>query len=450
LLARRFFAMRKIAIIGSGQAGLLAAHGLLQAGYDVELYSDRSADDWMRHGRPTGTAVRFALSLDFERELGLAHWYDEAPRMDGLKVTVCSRPAKPVITLAGRFKVQPVAIDLRLQSFQWMNDFEKAGGRLVVEKVTTERIDEIARDNDLTIVATGKEGGASFRRDAERSPSDTPLRHLAMVNCHGPSMHFPDLPFTAAKFNVFEGLGECYWTPYYHKDRKPLWNLVFECKPGTHYDCFQGATSGEEVLAIAKDVIRKMMPWDSDWIETATLADENSWLVGKITPTVRDPVAVTPGGHRVIPLGDAYIAYDPLGAQGANMGNRLARVLVEAIVARKDGAFDDDWVRGTYEPFFSRWAEPSIRWTHFLLAPMGLPARYFFLAQQGADGTSTLGTPKQELADAFAANFNDPVQLVDTLGDLKRTRRLVRDAMGSAGDWEAAKGLAGVIRRQLR
>ena len=404
----------------------------------------------MKHGRPTGTAVRFALSLDFERQLGLAHWYDEAPRMDGLKVTVCSRPAKPIITLIGRFKVQPVAIDLRLQSFQWMNDFEKAGGRLVLEKVTTERIDDIARDNDLTVVATGKEGGALFRRDAERSPSDTPLRHLAMVNCEGPSMRFSDLPFTAAKFTIFEGLGECYWTPYYHKDGKPLWNLVFEAKPGTPYDCFQKAGSGEEVLAIGKDVIRKMMPWDVDWIETATLADENSWLVGSITPTVRDPVAATLGGHRVIPLGDAYIAYDPLGAQGANIGNRLARVLVEAIVARKDEAFDETWVRGTYEPFFHRWGEPAIRWTHFLLAPMRLPARYFFLTQQGSDGVHTLGTPKQELADAFAANFDDPIQLVNKLRDFSRTRHWVLDAMGPAGDWEAAKGLAAVIRRQLQ
>ena len=48
--------MRSIAIIGSGQAGVLAAHGLLRAGHDVALYSDRSPEDWLERSRPTGTA----------------------------------------------------------------------------------------------------------------------------------------------------------------------------------------------------------------------------------------------------------------------------------------------------------------------------------------------------------------------------------------------------------
>ena len=51
--------MRNIAIIGSGQAGLLAAHGLIKAGYHVTLYSDRTADQWLNESRPTGTAARF-------------------------------------------------------------------------------------------------------------------------------------------------------------------------------------------------------------------------------------------------------------------------------------------------------------------------------------------------------------------------------------------------------
>ena len=119
-----------------------------------------------------------------------------------------------------------------------------------------------------------------------------------------------------------------------------MWNLVFEAKPGTPYDRFQGARSGDDVLRISKEVIREMMPWDYPWIQGATLADANSWLVGAITPTVRDPVADTPSGRPVVPLGDAYMAFDPLGAQGANVGNRLAATLVEAIVARKDAPFD--------------------------------------------------------------------------------------------------------------
>jgi 2-polyprenyl-6-methoxyphenol hydroxylase-like FAD-dependent oxidoreductase len=444
--------MRKIAVIGSGQAGLLAAHGLLRAGYEVVLYSDRSPEQWLEQGRPTGTAVRFARSLAYERELGLDHGHREAPRMDGLKVTICSGAAKPFLNLVGRFAVSPLAIDLRLQSAEWLRELERRGGTVLIEKVSAERIETIAGGCDLTIVATGKEGGALFARDAARSPASAPLRRLAMVNCDGPAPRFDDVPFGAAKFNVFEQLGECYWTPYFHMAGRPVWNLVFEAKPGTSYDRFGAARSGDEVLAIAKQVVRETMPWDAEWLSRATLADPNSWLTGAITPTVRDPVRSSLSGRAIIPLGDAYMAFDPLGAQGANMGNRLAQTLVDAIVARRAEPYDAPWIRRTYAAFYERWGAPAMRWTHLLLEPIGPAARYMLLAQQGADGNTPGGSAKQQLADAFAQNFDDPNALVDTLKSFGKTRRWVSDVMGSGSgaDWQALRGLANVGKRQVR
>ena len=52
--------MRPIAIIGSGIIGLITAHALRKAGYDVTLYSDRTADQWLNESRPTGTATGIA------------------------------------------------------------------------------------------------------------------------------------------------------------------------------------------------------------------------------------------------------------------------------------------------------------------------------------------------------------------------------------------------------
>jgi hypothetical protein len=253
---------------------------------------------------------------------------------------------------------------------------------------------------------------------------------------------------TAAKFNILDGLGECYWTPYFHKDQRPVWNLVFEAKPGTAFDRFQGARSGDDVLRICKQLTREMLPWDARWLESATLADENSWLIGAIAPTVRDPVTVMRGP--VIPLGDAYAAFDPLGAQGANIGNRLAKTLVAAIVERGDRPFDAGWVRSVYDPFYDREVGPSMRWTHLLLEPIRPPARYYLLAQNGSDGSTLGGTPKQQLADAFANNFDDPSTLVEVLRDFSKSRRYVASVLGKRGDWEAAKGLVTVGGRQLR
>jgi hypothetical protein len=132
------------------------------------------------------------------------------------------------------------------------------------------------------------------------------------------------------------------------------------------------------------------------------------------------------------------------------MGNRLAEALVAAIVARGDGPFDRAWIRSTYDAFHARWGSPSMRWTHLLLSPMGPAARYLFLAQHGADGMTVGGTPKQKLADAFAQSFDDPAEMVDTLGDFARARRWVSGTMGSGSDWEVAKGLVTVGSRQLR
>src|SRR5687768_15406278 len=98
-------AMRRIAIIGSGTSALLAAHALLRAGYRVELFSDRTPEEWLEQGRPTGTAVRFSRSLAFEKELGLDHGHADAPRMEGLRVTICSHPARPILKMSSRFAV---------------------------------------------------------------------------------------------------------------------------------------------------------------------------------------------------------------------------------------------------------------------------------------------------------------------------------------------------------
>ena len=162
----------------------------------MTLYSDRTASQWLNESRPTGTAARFHISLEYERELGLNHWEKDAPKGEGVHLTFCPAKDNRLLTLAGRLKDYFLAIDLRLQSHRWMNDFAAKGGKIEIENVTVPRLDEIAAAHELTIVAAGRADLCNlFERDAERSVYDQPQRNLTMIITTGGKMGFAGVPF---------------------------------------------------------------------------------------------------------------------------------------------------------------------------------------------------------------------------------------------------------------
>src|SRR3954469_25661374 len=125
--------MRKIAIIGSGQAGLVCAHGLRKAGHAVTLYSDRTPEAWLSQSQPTGAAGRFGAALAYERELGLNHWDATPAKFRGVHLTLCPVLHNRLLTLTGRFTRHGAAIDLRLQCHRWMLDLLDRGGKIEIE-----------------------------------------------------------------------------------------------------------------------------------------------------------------------------------------------------------------------------------------------------------------------------------------------------------------------------
>ncbi len=358
--------MRTFAVIGSGIAGLLTAHGLLRAGHSVTLFSDRTAGDWLHASRPTGTAGRAEGALSYERELGLNHWEREAPAVTGIHCTFCERPPNRLLTLTGRIEHTFLAIDVRLQSSRWMDDLAARGGRIVLEPVTPPRLDEIAARHDLTIVAAGKsELSSLFERDLARSSYERPSRNVAMVIARKPgagpsaSMRFEGIPFVAVKFNILGAAGEVLLCPYLHASRGRTWNLLFEARPGGPMDVFQGATSGEEVLTLAKRLLREAIPWDAAWASDLELADDNGWQVGSFAPVVRRPVGRLPSGRVVTSVGDAAMLFDPLAGQGANNGTKMARHLVARINEHGGGPFDAAWMERTFEDFYAQHGAPA-------------------------------------------------------------------------------------------
>src|SRR5262249_3556653 len=44
--------MRRMAVVGAGVVGRVAAHSLLKVGCEVDLYTDRSGDQWLNESKP--------------------------------------------------------------------------------------------------------------------------------------------------------------------------------------------------------------------------------------------------------------------------------------------------------------------------------------------------------------------------------------------------------------
>ena len=93
--------MTSVAIIGAGQAGTLTAVGLMNAGYSVTLYSDRTADSILDDTAPTGTAYIFGDSVAVERKHGVETFEDVAVPADGVHLFFNPKVGQELIGIRG-------------------------------------------------------------------------------------------------------------------------------------------------------------------------------------------------------------------------------------------------------------------------------------------------------------------------------------------------------------
>ncbi|MEU7182572.1 styrene monooxygenase/indole monooxygenase family protein [Streptomyces celluloflavus] len=410
--------MRKILIIGAGQSGLQLALGLQSKGYEVTLMSNRTADE-IRSGRVMSTQCMFHTALQHERDLGINFWESQAPRIEGLGVSVAAPDASRAVDWVGKLDGYAQSVDQRVKMAGWMETFAQRGGQLVIHGAAVSDLDFFASRYDLTLVSAGKgELVSMFGRDASRSPYDAPQRALSVAYVHGmgPRPEHPE--FDAVRCNLVPGVGELFVMPTLtNTGRADI--LFWEGVPGGPLDAFQGIKDPNEHLALTLELLKRFLPWEYDRSTKVELTDANGTLAGRYAPTVRNPIGRLPSGGLVLGVADVVVANDPITGQGSNSASKCAAAYLASIVERGDQPFDAEWMQATFDRYWQT-AQHVTKWTNAMLAP---PPEHV-LNIIGAAGQL------QPVADRFANGFNNPADFENFFFDPDKANAYLASVTG--------------------
>jgi hypothetical protein len=360
--------MRKILIIGAGQAGLQLGLSLRAEGYDVTIMSARTSRE-IRTGRVMSTQVMFDPALQLERDLGLNLWEQEAPQVVGQRSTLGDPPGEQAFTFVGRWPRYAQSVDQRVKMAGWLELFENRGGKVIPHSVMTSDLEGLTALYELTIIAAGKgELVELFDRDARHSPYDRPQRKLACIYLHG-MLPRPDYPEPHVRVAAIPGAGELIYMPGLTLTG-PCGILLWEAIPGGPLDRWNDARmlSPDQHLARTLELMREYVPWEYELCLDAQPTDRRCTLYGGYAPIVRHPVGKLSETAYVLGMGDVVVANDPVTGQGANNAAHCAAIYRDAIVARGDRPFDPAWMQETFDRYWD-YAGIVTNYTNMVLGP---------------------------------------------------------------------------------
>ncbi|MGC0420086.1 styrene monooxygenase/indole monooxygenase family protein [Embleya sp. AB8] len=400
--------VRRIAIVGAGQAGLHLALGLQASGYQVTLVAARTPDE-VRAGRVLSTQAMFGPARRIERDAGLNLWEDAAPLVDTMRFTLVDPAGTPALEFSAVLDDGQQSVDQRVKTAGWLELYEQRGGTVLYRTADRAEVARLADTHDLTVIATGRgDPAALFTPDPSRTRFDRPQRTLACVYLHGVDQG--DHP-GAVRVYAIAGGGELFLQPALTLSG-PCTILLWEAHPGGPTDRFADRPDPDTMLRRSLDLIRHHVPWEYDLCARAEPTDPASTLYGAVTPVVRHPVAGTVPGRHVLGMADVTVLNDPVTGQGANNAARCAAVYLRAIRDRGDAPFDTVWMHDTHATFWEH-ACHSVDFTALMLAAPPADHVQQVLAAAAAH---------PRVADRFAYGYADPADLRDWLLDADLTR----------------------------
>lgn len=407
--------MPDIGIVGAGTGGLHLALLLQQRGLRPTLYAERSAGE-IRNGRLPNTVAHHHHTRSRERQLGVNHWDESGPSY-GRHCHYFG--GEQPLAFPGDFSEPSMAVDYRLYLPRLLEDFENAGGGVVLGAVEAGELPTLARRHDLVVVSTGRGGLTDLFPPLDgRCPFDGPQRVLSAGLYAGIAYSEP----LCVTFGVSPGHGEIIEIPIQSFEGN-VTTLLFECVPGGDLEVLARTPYADDPAAYERLALEKLarhFPPIFERCDASTfgLTRPSSILQGSVSPVARASYASLGDGTYAVALGDAHVVVDPVVGQGANAASYAAFALGETIL--EGGPFDEAFclkVDGRRLPFVMG----VFDWTNFMLRP---EPHLFEL----------VGASSQipALADDFTENFNHPDLQWENLSSPEATAAYI--ARFAAGD----------------
>lgn len=320
---------RSIGIVGTGVAGLHLALMLQQHGVHSRLYTDRTPEQ-VEGGRLLNTVMHHHGTRVRETELGVAHW----PLADSGWWTRYHRVlGNPGVDYRGNFDDASTAVDYRLYLPALERDYIERGGEVVVGRLDVAGVDEVSRQHDLIVVATGRGPLAEmFGRRAELSPHQTPQRLCLAALFDGVAR--PEAE--GVSINASRGVGELIEFPMLTAGGRTT-ALLFENLPGAELETLATTPYADDPSTYNKMVLRALeqhYPRVFDRVDSERfgVSSELDILQGGVTPVVRNDYVQLPSGTFALAVGDCHTAVDPVMGQGANAASHSAFVVGRGII----------------------------------------------------------------------------------------------------------------------
>jgi hypothetical protein len=381
--------MRKITIVGAGQAGLMLGIGLRKQGFAVRIYSDRNAEQ-IHSGRILSNQCMWHGALEIERQFGLQYWDEDPPKISGFELSVVDRNQGRLANYIAPLSNPGQSVDQRLKIPVWMGEFERLGGELIIKKVDIDDLNRRSQDSDLVILAAGKGRGelkTLFEVDETKTLFHEPQRFGASVYTTGRKFR-PKNRSSNIGWTIIPGVGEFWIIPAQSKDG-PCHIICLQGVVGGPMDIWDDVDGPDQHLKLVMELVNTWLPWERDLCRDVTLTDPKAFLSGGVPCITHVPVRKLPSGRSVLAIGDSHVLNDPICQQGSNVAARAADSLLNWIVERSDQPFDEEWMMACGDRLWTE-SQKIVRLTKQFLHPPNYFAPFLASAENSPELASLI------------------------------------------------------------